>query len=45
MAKVFGKYPHPELRQMGKEYMKFYQALHAVERPVDITQFEKVARS
>jgi ribosomal protein RSM22 (predicted rRNA methylase) len=41
IAKVFGKYPHAELRQMGSEYLKFYQILHAVERPLDITEFEK----
>lgn len=40
---MFGKYPHAELRQMGKEYLRFYQLLHAVERPLDITEFEDVA--
>ncbi len=43
VAKVFGQYPHAELRNMGLEYLKFYQLLHAVERPVDLTEFEKVA--
>lgn len=42
VAKVFGQYPHAELRNMGLEYLKFYQLLHAVERPVDLTEFEKV---
>jgi hypothetical protein len=42
VAKVFGKYPHAELRNMGREYLKFYQLLHAVERPVDLSEFEKV---
>lgn len=43
VAKVFGRYPHAELRKMGSEYLKFYQLLHAVERPVDLTEFEQVA--
>ena len=43
VAKVFGKYPHSELKQMGIEYQRFYQLLHATEKPVDLTQFEKVA--
>lgn len=42
IAAVFGKYPHSELRKMGREYLKFYQLLHATEKAVDITKFEKV---
>ena len=30
---------------MGREYLKFYQLLHAVERPVDLTEIEKVLSS
>ena len=39
---VFAKYPHPQLRKMGKEYMMLYQMLHATEKPNDISNFENV---
>ena len=34
---VFSKYPPQTVRDLGKEYMKLYQLLHANEKPVDIT--------
>ncbi|KAL4427502.1 hypothetical protein ABPG74_015205 [Tetrahymena malaccensis] len=42
---VFSKYPHKELREMGVNFMKMYQQLHAVEKPSDITQTELFANT
>lgn len=42
---VFSKYPHRELREMGNNFMKMYQKLHAVEKPSDISSTELFANT
>lgn len=35
---VFGKYPPHEIREASKKYLKIYQLLHAIEKPMDLTK-------
>lgn len=43
--KVFAKFPHSDVRKMGKAYMKLYQFLHATEKPTDITELAPFANT
>jgi hypothetical protein len=43
--KVFAKFPHSEVRDMGKAYMQLYQMLHASEKPTDLTKTQPFANT
>lgn len=41
IRRVFAKYTSVKVRALGVDYMKLYQALHAVEKPVDLSKLQE----